>query len=152
MADPSSWSTPALELAPGFKAPLPNSFEALQQYIENSLPAESPVVYGMHPNAELSLLTSLGETLFRTITDVSGGSSGTSAWGGSHLIRCIWGTCLDGGAVTALAAWVHLSSHCMAYSMPSNALQPAPAGVRVTVSRLPSVCQLEARPVTVYGT
>jgi dynein heavy chain len=76
LADPSSWATPALELAPGFKAPLPSSFEALQQYIENSLPAESPVVYGMHPNAELSLLTSLGETLFRTITDVSGGSTG----------------------------------------------------------------------------
>jgi hypothetical protein len=76
LVDPSSWGTPALELAPGFKAPLPSSFETLQQYIENSLPAESPVVYGMHPNAELSLLTSLGETLFRTITDVSGGSTG----------------------------------------------------------------------------
>jgi dynein heavy chain len=30
----------------------------------------------MHPNAELSLLTSLGETLFRTVADVSGGSGG----------------------------------------------------------------------------
>lgn len=76
MADPSSWSTPQLELAPGFKAPLPTSFEALHQYIDHSLPAESPVVYGMHPNAELSLLTSLGETLFKTITLVSGGGSG----------------------------------------------------------------------------
>lgn len=26
------------------------------------------MVYGMHPNAELSLLTSLGETLFHTVS------------------------------------------------------------------------------------
>lgn len=78
LADQTSWSTPLLELAPGFKAPLPSSFEALHQYIENSLPSESPVMYGMHINAELSLLTSLGETLFRTITQISGGGSGTS--------------------------------------------------------------------------
>eukprot|EP00882_Tetradesmus_deserticola_P028448 GHRQ01031690.1.p1 GENE.GHRQ01031690.1~~GHRQ01031690.1.p1 ORF type:complete len:210 (+),score=58.01 GHRQ01031690.1:318-947(+) len=84
LADPSTWATPALELAPGFKAPMPSSFEALQQYIENSLPAESPVVYGMHPNAELSLLTSLGETLFKTITDVSGGSTGGGSGGASE--------------------------------------------------------------------
>eukprot|EP00878_Enallax_costatus_P038536 GHUV01043843.1.p1 GENE.GHUV01043843.1~~GHUV01043843.1.p1 ORF type:complete len:138 (-),score=29.91 GHUV01043843.1:120-533(-) len=76
LADASSWTTPQLDLAPGFKAPLPTSFDALHEYIENSLPAESPVVYGMHPNAELSLLTSLGETLFKTITLVSGGGAG----------------------------------------------------------------------------
>lgn len=76
LADSSTWSTPQLEVAPGFKAPLPTSFEALHEYIEHSLPAESPVVYGMHPNAELSLLTSLGETLFKTITLVSGGGAG----------------------------------------------------------------------------
>jgi dynein heavy chain, axonemal len=74
--DAATWTTPVLELAPGFRAPLPTSFIALQQHIEAALPAESPVVYGMHPNAELSLLTSLGETLFRTILDVSGGGAG----------------------------------------------------------------------------
>eukprot|EP00879_Flechtneria_rotunda_P021343 GHRR01022494.1.p1 GENE.GHRR01022494.1~~GHRR01022494.1.p1 ORF type:complete len:925 (+),score=321.59 GHRR01022494.1:1101-3875(+) len=78
LGDLSTWSTPKLELAPGFKAPLPTSFDALLQYIETSLPPESPIVYGMHPNAELSLLTSLGETLFRTITEVSGGGTGAS--------------------------------------------------------------------------
>eukprot|EP00878_Enallax_costatus_P012531 GHUV01013087.1.p1 GENE.GHUV01013087.1~~GHUV01013087.1.p1 ORF type:complete len:2750 (+),score=1040.15 GHUV01013087.1:633-8882(+) len=83
LADASSWTTPQLDLAPGFKAPLPTSFDALHEYIENSLPAESPVVYGMHPNAELSLLTSLGETLFKTITLVSGGGAGSSGGGGA---------------------------------------------------------------------
>jgi dynein heavy chain len=73
---PDSWQQPLLELAPGFRAPLPHDLGFLREYIETSLPAESPVVYGMHPNAELSLLTSLGETLFTTIIDVTGGGAG----------------------------------------------------------------------------
>lgn len=89
LADPSTWEQPLLELAPGFKAPLPTSYESLKEYIETSLPAESPVVYGMHTNAELSLLTSLGETLFRTVIDVSGGGGGGggAVGGGEGAIR-----------------------------------------------------------------
>lgn len=87
LSDPTSWQPPLLELAPGFRAPLPGGSDAMRTYIDGALPAESPVMYGMHPNAELSLLTSLGETLFRTITDVSGGSgaggyAGVAARGG----------------------------------------------------------------------
>ncbi len=37
---------------------MPDSYEALRAYIENAMPPESPIMYGMHPNAELSLLTS----------------------------------------------------------------------------------------------
>ncbi len=55
---PDGENPPSLELAPGFKAPMPTSYESMQNYIETALPAESPIVYGMHPNAELSLLTS----------------------------------------------------------------------------------------------
>lgn len=76
LSHPASCAPPTLELAPGFRAPLPASFDALHAHIEAALPAESPVVYGMHPNAELSLLTSLGETLFRTVVEVSGGARG----------------------------------------------------------------------------
>ncbi|KAI8464229.1 MAG: flagellar alpha dynein [Monoraphidium minutum] len=78
LSDPGSCAPPTLELAPGFRAPLAASFDALRAHIKAALPAESPVVYGMHPNAELSLLTSLGETLFRTLADVSGGIGGAS--------------------------------------------------------------------------
>jgi len=70
--------------APGFKAPMPTSYASLAEYIETSLPDESPLMYGMHPNAQLSLLTSQGENLFRTILDVSGGSSGGSGSGNSE--------------------------------------------------------------------
>ncbi|GBF93145.1 dynein alpha flagellar outer arm [Raphidocelis subcapitata] len=78
LSDPAACAPPPLELAPGFRAPLPTGYDALRAHIETALPAESPVVYGMHPNAELSLMTSLGETLFRTLIDVGGGSGGVS--------------------------------------------------------------------------
>lgn len=74
--DVASWQQPALQLAPGFAAPLPASFERLADYIEAALPSESPLMYGMHPNAGVLLSTSLGETLFKTVTEVSGGATG----------------------------------------------------------------------------
>lgn len=89
ITDSSSWQNPTLELAPGFKPPVPTDYISMLQYIETALPAESPVMYGMHPNAELSLSTSLGETLFRTLMEVSGGGGGSagSAGGGEAGVR-----------------------------------------------------------------
>ncbi len=88
IADASTWQQPTLELAPGFRAPIPTSYDSLREYIETALPAESPVVYGMHPNAELSLLTSLGETLFKTVSEVTGGGGGGGAGaGGENAVR-----------------------------------------------------------------
>lgn len=55
---PQGNDPPSLELAPGFKAPVPNDYNSMKEYIETALPAESPIMYGMHTNAELSLLTS----------------------------------------------------------------------------------------------
>jgi dynein heavy chain len=46
LADPSCWEAPHLELAPGFRAPLPTSYDSMRSYIDTQLPAESPVVYG----------------------------------------------------------------------------------------------------------
>ena len=55
---PQGDAPPSLELAPGFKAPVPTDYNSMKEYIEAALPAESPIMYGMHTNAELSLLTS----------------------------------------------------------------------------------------------
>ena len=55
---PQGDAPPSLELAPGFKAPVPTDYASMKEYIETALPAESPIMYGMHTNAELSLLTS----------------------------------------------------------------------------------------------
>jgi len=66
-----------LTLQPGFKSPDPAKFERTQyaNYIEEKLPPEQPAMFGLHPNAEIGYLTSLGETLFATILSVSGASS-----------------------------------------------------------------------------
>ncbi|CAD7704939.1 unnamed protein product [Ostreobium quekettii] len=86
--DPATWAEPVMELAPNFKAPTPTDYTSMKEYIEASLPPETPILYGMHPNAELSLLTSEGETLFRTLIDVSGGGSGGGGGGsGESTVR-----------------------------------------------------------------
>lgn len=54
------------------------------QYIDEALPAESPYLYGLHPNAEIGFLTQTSEKLFRTVLEMqprdggSGEGSGTS--------------------------------------------------------------------------
>lgn len=40
------------------------------QYIDDTLPAESPYLYGLHPNAEIGFLTQTSEKLFRTLLEL----------------------------------------------------------------------------------
>ena len=42
----------------------------MREYVEKSLPAESPVMYGLHPNAQLQLLNAQCDWLFKTILEV----------------------------------------------------------------------------------
>jgi dynein heavy chain len=71
-------------LAPGFPPPPSSDFNGYLQYIAEVLPPESPYLYGLHPNAEIDVLTTTSENLFRTVLemqprDASGeGSSGTT--------------------------------------------------------------------------
>jgi len=67
-----------MTLQPGFKSPDPAKFDRAQYvaYIEEKLPIEQPAMFGLHPNAEIGYLTTLGETLFSTILSVSGGGGG----------------------------------------------------------------------------
>lgn len=67
-----------MTLAPGFRSPDPAKFDrsAYIKYVEEKLPAEIPQMFGLHPNAEIGYLTNLGETLFSTILQCSGGSGG----------------------------------------------------------------------------
>ncbi|CAB3241075.1 unnamed protein product [Arctia plantaginis] len=59
-----------LQLAPGFPAPPNTDFVGYHQYIEDAMPAESPYLYGLHPNAEIGFLTTTSENLFRTIFEM----------------------------------------------------------------------------------
>lgn len=40
------------------------------QYIDAELPAESPYLYGLHPNAEIGFLTQTSEKLFRMVLEL----------------------------------------------------------------------------------
>lgn len=41
------------------------------------LPPESPILYGLHPNAEIGFLTTLSENLFKTVLELQPRDSGT---------------------------------------------------------------------------
>ena len=64
-----------LELGPGFKAPDPSSldYNGFLQYTEDHLPADSPQMFGLHPNAEIGYLTNWTLSIFDTILQMGGG-------------------------------------------------------------------------------
>jgi dynein heavy chain len=68
-----------LTLAQGFRSPppakMPNRNDYIQ-FVDEKLPPEIPNMFGLHPNAEIGYLTTLGEKLAFTILSCSGGSSG----------------------------------------------------------------------------
>ncbi|XP_053270380.1 dynein axonemal heavy chain 9-like [Pleuronectes platessa] len=57
-------------LAPGFPLPGNMDYNNYHQYIDDTLPAESPYLYGLHPNAEIGFLTQSSEKLFRTVLEM----------------------------------------------------------------------------------
>ncbi|XP_053544923.1 dynein axonemal heavy chain 9 [Bombina bombina] len=59
-----------LYLAPGFPLPGNMDYNGYHQYIDDVLPAESPYLYGLHPNAEIGFLTQTSEKLFRTVLEM----------------------------------------------------------------------------------
>ncbi|XP_077101765.1 dynein axonemal heavy chain 9 [Siphateles boraxobius] len=72
-----------LYLAHGFRLPGNNDYNGYHQYIDAALPAESPYLYGLHPNAEIGFLTQTSEKLFRTVLEMQprDGGSGEGASG-----------------------------------------------------------------------
>lgn len=65
-----------VNLAPGFKSPDASKmgYSHYVKYIEEKFPLESPSMFGLHPNAEIGFLTNQGISIFKTISNVSGGS------------------------------------------------------------------------------
>ncbi|XP_039595259.1 dynein heavy chain 9, axonemal [Polypterus senegalus] len=59
-----------LLLAPGFPLPGNMDYNGYHQYIDDTLPPESPYLYGLHPNAEIGFLTQTSEKLFRTVLEM----------------------------------------------------------------------------------
>jgi len=62
----------------GYKSPDPTKMEyqGYVKYIDERFPPEQPQMFGLHPNAEIGFLTNLGNAIFQTIQEISGGSGG----------------------------------------------------------------------------
>ncbi|XP_077407169.1 dynein axonemal heavy chain 9 isoform X2 [Vanacampus margaritifer] len=71
-----------LYLAPGFPLPGNMDYKSYHQYIDDTLPAESPYLYGLHPNAEIGFLTQTSEKLFRTVLEMQPRDGGVGEGGG----------------------------------------------------------------------
>ncbi|XP_078035559.1 dynein beta chain, ciliary-like isoform X9 [Augochlora pura] len=65
-----------LYLAPEFLVPPNSDYAAYHQYVDDFIPSESPVLYGLHPNAEIGFLTSTAENLFKTLLEMLSQSAG----------------------------------------------------------------------------
>ena len=69
------------------------SYNDYRHYIESALPSESPVLFGLHTNAEIGLLISVCDELFEAVfTLQGGGSSGGGEGGGGggtkeHIVK-----------------------------------------------------------------
>lgn len=71
-----------LFLAPGFSPPPNIDYAGFHQYIDDELPPESPYLYGLHSNAEIGVLTTLSEQLFKTIFELQPRDSSSSSGSG----------------------------------------------------------------------
>ncbi|XP_011314378.1 dynein beta chain, ciliary-like [Fopius arisanus] len=71
-----------LSIAPGFLAPQNSDYAAYHQYVDDYLPPESPILYGLHPNAEIGFLTTTSENLFRVVLEMQPRDTGEASGGG----------------------------------------------------------------------
>ncbi|CAL8284422.1 unnamed protein product [Lota lota] len=71
-----------LKLAPGFTAPPNLDCKSSHSYIVKNLPAESPHLYGLHPNAEIDFLSVTSDRLFGTILEIQAKDCGTATGDG----------------------------------------------------------------------
>ncbi|KAG8346214.1 putative Dynein heavy chain N terminal region 2 domain1 [Trypanosoma vivax] len=61
-----------LQLAPGLEVPAPMSYNEYMDWLVNGedFPPESPLLFGLHPNAEINYRTVQADVLFRTINEL----------------------------------------------------------------------------------
>merc|ERR1711871_1290171 len=68
-----------------FASPKPEeaNYDHYKNYIEENLPDEAPVLFGMHPNAEIGYLSNFCTSIFSTILILQGGAGGGEDQGGA---------------------------------------------------------------------
>lgn len=85
--DPEIFS--GLELAPGFKSPslADNDYMGYINHAETMMPSESPILFGLHPNAEIGYLTNSTEQLFFNILAITGGGVSGEEGLGNDVVK-----------------------------------------------------------------
>jgi dynein heavy chain len=58
------------EKAASFKTPSPTTYEAYIEHIDRELKGDTPLAFGLHPNAEIGFRTAQSENLFRTLEEL----------------------------------------------------------------------------------
>jgi dynein heavy chain len=69
-----------------FKCPPPYPYEKYLEHIDQECPPETPLAYGLHPNAEIDFRTTQCGELFRTLQEIQpkDGGAGEGAGGGPN--------------------------------------------------------------------
>ena len=67
----------AAALGLSFKAPAPTTYDMYLKYVETNMVGDSPVAFGLHPNAEIGFRTDQAVHLFKTVTSLMPQNSGT---------------------------------------------------------------------------
>jgi len=77
-----------LMMFPGFMSPGPTNYKGYLEYIDESLDRETPIAYGLHPNAEINFMTQQATSLFSDVNNLSpkgGGGGGGGATVGERV-------------------------------------------------------------------
>ena len=75
--------------------PSNTDYEGYHKFIDDSLPPESPYLYGLHPNAEIGFLTAISDSLFRTVLEMQPRDSSTGGGSASSREEKVSIICLD---------------------------------------------------------
>jgi len=68
-----------------FKCPAPTTYEKYIEHIETELPPETPLAFGMHPNAEIDFRTTQCNALFTMLVELTPKDSGSSGDAGDTV-------------------------------------------------------------------
>ena len=80
-----------IAMFPGFQSPPAMTYKGYLEYIEEGLDRETPVAYGLHPNAEINFMTQQANVLFNAVSNLSpkGGGGGEGGLTLSEKVKLI---------------------------------------------------------------
>jgi len=81
-----------------FKCPAPTTQDRYVAHINETMGADTPIAFGLHPNAEIDFRTTASEQMFRTILELqpkSGGGGGGEALSPQQIAEGVTGDILE---------------------------------------------------------